>query len=167
MMPCVSFVVEQGKPPIEPLFDEKDVSKLRKLYRRVKYDTPTEVAPGISCRWVEAGHIFGSASIEMTVQEDGRKRVVVFSGDIGPRGAPLHKDAVPFKHADLVFMESTYGDRNHKSLADTAIEGRKIIAKAIENKGKILVPAFAIGRTHLIMYLLAGAFKRKTLHPLP
>jgi metallo-beta-lactamase family protein len=163
--------VELGKPPLEVLFNEKDVAKLRPLYRRVKYDTPTDVAPGISCRWVEAGHIFGSASIEMTVRENGRgsggARVVVFSGDIGPRGAPLHQDPIPFKHADLVFMESTYGDRNHKSLTETAIEGRKIIAKAIENKGKILCPAFAIGRTQLLMYLLAGAFKRKMLTPFP
>src|SRR5262249_20686967 len=111
--------------------------------------------------------IFGSASIEMTVAENGRKRIVVFSGDIGPRGAPLHKDPVPFKKADLVFMESTYGDRDHKSLTQTAIEGREIIARAIASKGKILVPAFAIGRTQLLMYLLAGAFKRKTLEPFP
>jgi metallo-beta-lactamase family protein len=158
---------ERGQEWLDVLFTEKDVAKLRPLYRRVKYDHPLEVAPGVVARWVEAGHVFGSASIEVTVDEDGRKTVIVFSGDIGPRGAPLHKDPVPFKHADVVFMESTYGDRDHKSLEQTAIEGRKIIAKAIENKGKILVPAFAIGRTQLLIYLLAGAFKRKTLTPFP
>lgn len=158
---------EKGQDPIDVLFDEKDVAKLYPLYKRVKYDTPIEVAPGVMARWVEAGHIFGSASIELTVEEDGRKKVIVFSGDIGPRGAPLHKDPVPFKHADVVFMESTYGDRNHKSLEETAIEGRKIIGRAIEQKGKILVPAFAIGRTQLLLYLLAGAFKRKMLTPFP
>lgn len=158
---------ERGQPWLEVLFSEKDVVKLRPLYKRVKYDQPTEVAPGIVARWVEAGHIFGSASIELTVEEAGRKKVIVFSGDLGPRGAPLHKDPVPFKRADVVFMESTYGDRNHKSLEQTAIEGREIIARAIENKGKILVPAFAIGRTQLLLYLLAGAFKRKTLPPFP
>jgi metallo-beta-lactamase family protein len=158
---------EQGKPWIDVLFTEKDVARLRPLYKRVKYDHPIEVAPGVDARWVEAGHVFGSASIEMTIDQNGSKKVVVFSGDIGPRGAPLHKDPVPFKHADVVFMESTYGDRDHKSLEQTAIEGRKIIARAIENKGKILVPAFAIGRTQLLLYLLAGAFKRKTLSPFP
>jgi metallo-beta-lactamase family protein len=158
---------ERGQPWMEVLFNEKDVAQLRPLYKRVKYDQPVEVAPGVVARWVEAGHIFGSASIEMTIEDNGAKRVVVFSGDIGPRGAPLHKDPVPFKHADVVFMESTYGDRNHKSLEETAIEGRKIVARAIENKAKILVPAFAIGRTQLLLYLLAGAFKRKTLPPFP
>src|SRR5688572_29046648 len=96
--------VELGKPPLDVLFTDKDVARLRPLYRKVQYDSPTEVAPGIVVRWVEAGHIFGSASVEMTVNEDGREKVIVFSGDLGPRGAPLHKDSVPFKRADLVFM---------------------------------------------------------------
>lgn len=158
---------ERRQQPLDVLFTDKDVTRLRPLYKRVRYDYPIEIAPGVLARWVEAGHIFGSASIELTVEEDGRRKVIVFSGDIGPRGAPLHKDPVPFKHADVVFMESTYGDRNHKSLEETAIEGRKVIAQAVENKGKILVPAFAIGRTQLLLYLLAGAFKRKTLPPFP
>jgi metallo-beta-lactamase family protein len=158
---------DNGQPLLEPLYSAEDVAAIRQLYKRVRYDTPTEVAPGIVVRMVEAGHIFGSASVEMTVEEHGRKRVVVFSGDLGPRGAPLHKDPMPFKRADLVFMESTYGDRNHRSLEETAIEGRQIVAQAIEARGKILVPAFAIGRTQLLLYLLAGAFKRKTLAPFP
>ena len=95
------------------------------------------------------------------------KKIVVFSGDLGPRGAPLLKDPVPFKEADAVIMESTYGDRNHRSMRETAIEGREIIARAIENKAKILVPVFAIGRTQLLLYLLAGAFKNKTLPRFP
>jgi metallo-beta-lactamase family protein len=159
---------ERRQPRLELLFTAKDVAKLRPLYRPLRYDRPTEVAPGIVVRMVEAGHIFGSASIEMTVDEGGgRKRVLVFSGDIGPRGAPLHRDPEPFRHADVVLMESTYGDRDHRSLTETAIEGRKVIADAVAAKGTVLVPAFAIGRTQLLIYLLAGAFKRKTLPPFP
>jgi len=105
--------------------------------------------------------------VELTVSENGRKKIVVFSGDLGPRGAPLLNDPVPFHQADVVIMESTYGDRNHRSLHETAIEGREIIAKAIANKAKILVPVFAVGRTQLLLYLLAGAFHRKTLEPFP
>ncbi len=154
-------------PPLEPLFEEVDVRRLKPLVRTVKYNQRYAVAPGIQARFVDAGHVIGSASIELTVQENGQKRVVVFSGDLGPRGAPLLNDPVPFTHADAVIMESTYGDRDHKSLHDTAIEGRQIIAKAIENRAKILVPVFAIGRTQLLLYLLAGAFQRKTLQPFP
>src|SRR5678816_4329979 len=158
---------EEGRPPIEPFYTAHDVDRLMPLFRRMRYEHPTEVAPGISVRAVEAGHVLGSASLEVTVEEQGRKKVLVFSGDLGPRGAPLHRDPTPFKHADVVFMESTYGDRNHRSLQETAIEGREIIAAAIEKKAKILVPAFAIGRTQLLLYLLAGAFKRRTLTPFP
>jgi metallo-beta-lactamase family protein len=158
---------ERGLGPIEVLYTEKDVGRLSPLYRRLKYDTPTEIAPGVRVRMVEAGHVLGSTSIEMSIEENGRTRVVVFSGDIGPRGAPLHRDAVPFERADLVFMESTYGDRNHRSLQETAVEAREIVAEAVAAKAKMLVPAFAIGRTQLLLYLLAGAFKRKTLPPFP
>src|SRR5215472_11395141 len=157
----------EKKPPLEPLFDEKDVRNLKPLVRPVKYHQSTEVAPGIEARFVDAGHVIGSSSIELTIDENGSKKVVVFSGDLGPRGAPLLRDPEPFKEADAVIMESTYGDRNHRSLHDTAIEGRDIIARAIENRGKILVPVFAVGRTQLLLYLLAGAFRRKTLPKFP
>jgi|SRR5215831_1419145 len=155
------------EPPLEPLFEEPDVRNLKPLIRPVKYNQRTEVAPGIEARFVDAGHVIGSASIELTVTENGRKKVVVFSGDLGPRGAPLMKDPTPFENADAVIMESTYGNRNHRSLHETAVEGRKIIAQAIENKAKILVPIFAVGRTQLLLYLLAGAFKRGTLPNFP
>ena len=154
-------------PPLEPLFEEADVRKLKPLATPVKYNQPFQVAPGIEARLVDAGHVIGSSSIELTVSENGHKKVVVFSGDLGPRGAPLLNDPVPFTDADAVIMESTYGDRHHRSLHDTAIEGREIIAKAIQSKAKILVPIFAIGRTQLLLYLLGGAFKKKTLPPFP
>jgi metallo-beta-lactamase family protein len=156
-----------GLPPLEPLFEEADVRKLKPLTMPVKYNERFKVAPGIEARLVDAGHVIGSASVELTVTENGHKKVVVFSGDLGPRGAPLLNDPEPFKEADAVIMESTYGDRNHRSMTDTAIEGRQIIAKAIEEKAKVLVPVFAVGRTQLLLYLLAGAFKRKTLPRFP
>jgi metallo-beta-lactamase family protein len=152
----------QGQPPLEPLYSPPDVEALRGLYRPLPYDEPTEVAPGITVRAVEAGHMLGSVSIEMTVEEEGRRKVLVFSGDIGPRGAPLHRDPVPFKRADIVFMESTYGDRDHRSLSETAVQAREVVRKAVEARGKILVPSFAVGRTQLLMYLLAVHFSAET-----
>ena len=156
-----------GKPPIEPLYTQKEVDRLRPLYRPMRYNHPTEVAPGVKVRAVEAGHILGSASLEVTVDEGGKQKVVVFSGDIGPRGAPLHLDPVPFKKADLVFLESTYGDKEHPSLAETAVAAREAVKTAVDRGGRILVPVFAIGRSQLLLYLLAGAFKRGTLKPFP
>jgi metallo-beta-lactamase family protein len=156
-----------GQPPLEPLYDEEDVRHLGPLLRPVRYDARVDIAPGVSARFVDAGHILGSASIELTVEEDHDPRTVVFSGDLGPRGSPLLGDPVPFQHADVVVMESTYGDRNHRSLHATALEAREIVRKAVEAKAKILVPVFAIGRTQLLLYLLASAFQRKTLPPFP
>jgi metallo-beta-lactamase family protein len=157
----------QGQSRLEPLYIQADVERLRSLYRPLSYDQPARLAPGISARVVEAGHMLGSVSIEMTVEEGGKNRILVFSGDLGPRGAPLHRDPVPFKHADIVVMESTYGDRDHRSLKETAIETREVVKRAIETGSKILVPVFAIGRAQLLLYLLAGAFQRGTLPPFP
>ncbi len=157
----------EGKKPIDLLYTQQDVDQLRPLYRQLGYDESTPLAPGITVRAIEAGHMLGSVSLEMTVEEGGKKKVVLFSGDLGPRGAPLHRDPVPFKHADVVFMESTYGDRDHRSLQQTAVETRKVVGAAVENGGKILVPVFAVGRTQILLYLLAGAFQRGTLPPFP
>ena len=158
---------KSGKPALDVLFGPGDVKRLRPLYKRVEYHRRVEIADGVSVRLVDAGHVFGSASIEMTVDESRRRRVVIFSGDLGPRGAPLHRDPTPFTNADLVFMESTYGDRDHRSLFETAIETREVIRKAVDAQAHILVPTFAIGRTQILLYLLGGAFHRKTLPPFP
>ncbi len=159
--------VRSGVAPLEPLYEEKDVLRLKPLIKAIAYDQLVQVAPGVQVRLVDAGHVIGSASVELTVEENGKKKVVVFSGDLGPRGAPLLNDPVPFDRADAVIMESTYGERNHRSLHETAIEARKIVAKAIEAKARILVPVFAVGRTQLLLYLLASAFRNKTLPRFP
>jgi metallo-beta-lactamase family protein len=156
-----------GQPLLDPLYEQADVERLRPLYKKLDYDKPTPVAPGITVRAIEAGHMLGSVSLELTVEDEGKKKVVIFSGDLGPRGAPLHRDYVPFQKADVVFMESTYGDRDHRSLKETAIETREVIKKAVLAGSKILVPVFAVGRTQLLLYLLAGAFKRGTLPSFP
>lgn len=156
-----------GEPLLDPLYEEHDVEQLRPLFKKMDYDKPTPIAPGITVRAVEAGHMLGSVSLELTVDDDGKKKTVIFSGDLGPRGAPLHRDYVPFKKADFVFMESTYGDRDHQSLHKTAAEARDVVKKAVAAGGKILVPVFAVGRTQLLLYLLAGAFKRGTLPQFP
>ena len=158
---------EAGQPPIEPLYTQKQVDQLRPLFKHMRYDRPTNVTADVTVRAVEAGHILGSASLEVTVNDTGHSKVLVFSGDLGPRGAPLHRDPVPFKRADVVFLESTYGDRDHPSLAETAVQAREAIRETVEQGGRVLVPVFAIGRSQLLLYLLAGAFKRKTLKPFP
>ncbi len=156
-----------GQEPIEPLFRFEDVERLMPLWRSVDYDRPTEVAPGVMARWVEAGHMLGSAAIELTVDENGRRSVLVFSGDLGPRGAPILRDPAALDHAQLVFLEATYGDRDHRPLADTLVEARRIILQAVARKGRILVPTFAVGRAQQILYHLAALFREGAVPPFP
>lgn len=156
-----------GKSLLKPVYTEDDVQNILGLMKAVSYNTQVDVSNDISARWRESGHILGSASIELTVKEDGKSKVVVFSGDIGPDDMAIIKDPEPFSDADLVFMESTYGDHDHKSLQDTLMEGKNIIEKAFNEKGKILVPAFAVGRTQQLLYYIARAVHRGNLPMIP
>jgi metallo-beta-lactamase family protein len=150
-----------------PLFDADDVSETIKLMKAVDYDTFQEVAPGVSARFVEAGHMLGSASVELLVTEQSQTRRVVFSGDIGPHGLPFLKDPNPPSAADVLIMESTYGDRNHRTLDETLVEFSSIVRSAVAQKGKIFIPSFAIGRTQQLLYHLAELFKAGTIPQIP
>ena len=150
----------RGRPEVKPLYTPKDVPPVLALLTPVEYQKPRQVAPGITVRWTEAGHILGSASLEVTCTlADGSKKVVVFSGDLGPRGVPLMKDPEPplmdaDKLPDLVICESTYGDRDHRRLDDTVEEFAGILREAMWDKDKVLIPAFAIGRSQTMLYYL-------------
>jgi metallo-beta-lactamase family protein len=156
-----------GQRPIEPLYTVEDVETILAQGRALPYRQPTEIAPDIRIRLLEAGHMLGSASVEMTVRDGGQERVLIFSGDLGPAGAPILQDAEPATRADLVFLESTYGDRDHRPLPETVVEFLEIIRRALARGGKILVPSFAIGRTQQILYHLAVAFREGALPKFP
>ena len=156
-----------GQKPAEPLYTAEDVDEIIKRFRPVAYDTPHEVAPGIRARLVEAGHMIGSACIELTVRERGKDRVVVFSGDIGQWGAPLLRDPARLERADAVFMESTYGDRDHRPLKETINEFAELVKSLVERRGKLLVPCFAVGRTQDLLYHLAVLFRNRTVPKFP
>lgn len=156
-----------GKAPIEPLYEAAHVEAIMERFSPVPYDGPVPVADGISARFVEAGHMLGSASIELTVEEKGARKTVIFSGDLGPWGAPILKDPEPFPAGDLVFLESTYGDRDHKPYAQTVEEFIVIVREAVAARGKILVPTFAVGRAQVLLALLAWMFRRGKVEPFP
>jgi metallo-beta-lactamase family protein len=155
------------QPPVEPLYEPEDVEPYRSQVREVKFQKPVKVAEGITARWIEAGHMLGSGSIELTVEEDGRKKVVIFSGDLGPTTLPLIRQFETFQQADAVFLESTYGDRLHRPYAQTLAEFERIVKQVAKGTGKILVPTFAIGRSQQILYHLAIMFLRKEIRPFP
>ncbi len=152
-----------GEDALEPLYSPQDVLNLLPLFSPLKYKTPEQIAPGLTVRLREAGHMLGSASIE--VRAGGKS--VVFSGDIGPRGAAILRDPEPFECADLVFLESTYGNRNHKPLEETLAEFEQIIRETLSRGGKLMVPSFAIGRTQQILYHAGEFFHQGKIKPFP
>src|SRR5215471_9418466 len=159
--------VRAGQPPQEPLYTPDDAEKLLSQLRPVPYQKPFDAAPGIKAIWHDAGHMLGSASIQLIVEEDGKTKRVVFSGDLGPRCAPILREFEPFQRADLVFLESTYGGRDHRSFAETVAEFERIVIDAVNSGGKMLVPTFAVGRAQLITLLLGKMFRAGKVKPFP
>jgi metallo-beta-lactamase family protein len=156
-----------GESPLEPLYSPAEAEQVLLQLQPAPLQESFGIAPGIRARMIEAGHMLGSVSIQLAVQEGGRERLVVFSGDLGPQDAPILKDAETFQKADAVFLESTYGDRDHRPFRETAIEFFEIIKQAVAAGGKILVPTFAVGRAQLLTMLLAYAFRNGLLKPFP
>lgn len=145
---------EPGEPEIEPLYTGKDVRRTMKLIHAIPYDTDFDVGHGIGARYVDAGHLLGSAMVHMTMRGNGAERSLTFTGDMGRRGMPILRDPAPVPPADLLISECTYGGRTHPptgSLADTLAE---VVTRTLARGGKILVPAFSLGRTQTIVYFL-------------
>jgi metallo-beta-lactamase family protein len=140
-----------GEPEAMPLFTRRDVERLLPQLRPLRYDARTPILPGIEIAFRDAGHILGSSIVELWA--DGRK--LVFSGDLGPQGTPILRDPATIRDADLVLMESTYGDRNHRDRLATVREFGDILASAWKARGKVLIPAFAVGRSQELLYWFA------------
>jgi metallo-beta-lactamase family protein len=156
-----------GQPLLEPLYTAKETEAILGAFRAVPYLEPVPIAPGVKATFAEAGHMLGSASIQLMVEEDGREKKVVFSGDLGPISAPLLRQYEPFPAADMVFLEATYGDRDHRPFRDTVAEFMEIVKTAAALRGTILIPTFAVGRTQLLVVLLSWMFRKKKVEPFP
>lgn len=148
---------------IEPLFDRADAEAVMQQFHTIEYDQRRELLPGIEVRFNDAGHILGAAIVELWLTAGDKHCKLVYSGDIGFNGRPVLRDPVHIKHADVVIMESTYGDRNHKSWDDTFAEMRDIFEQASQARGNILIPAFAVGRTQALLQLFAQYRKQWNL----
>ncbi len=151
-----------GRPEISPLYTVEDAKKAVRNLKPVDYVKDVAVMEGISVRYVDAGHLLGSASIELFVEEGGKKKKLVFSGDIGNKNIPLINDPVYIDDADIVFMESTYGDRLHKEY-NTRDEFTGVLKKAILKGGNIVIPSFAVGRTQEILYEISVFLEEKSV----
>ena len=145
-----------GRPQVEPLYDRKDAEDAIRCFVSVDYEEEKWIAEGIMIRFVDAGHLLGSSSIEVTITEGGITKKIIFSGDIGNTDQPLISDPVYLKGADYVVLASTYGDRTHdrpehadypKALAD-------VIQRTFDRGGNVVIPSFAVGRTQEMLYFI-------------
>ena len=146
--------------PVEPLFDVEDVVDTINLMQGLRYGVEQEILPGLTLRFQDAGHILGSAMVELTATENGRTKKMVFSGDVGQYDTPILHDPSKIAEADAVIVESTYGHRLHKEKQQTLEELARIIGLASHHRGNILIPAFSIGRSQELLYLF-GKYHRE------
>ncbi len=153
----------KGLPSVSPLYTMADATIAMHQFKGIDYDVKKKILPGVTLRLRDAGHILGSAIVELWLEENGIKRKIVFSGDLGNAGEPILRDPAMIDTADLVLMESTYGDRLHRSREETWEEIHQI-AGSIKNKsGNILIPAFAVGRSQGILYTFGKNYQNWAL----
>ena len=149
-----------GKKLLEPLYELKDVEALLKLRQPIAYSEEKEILEGVTLSFHEAGHILGSAIVRLRIKDRDEVKTLVFSGDLGNPLSPLLRDPTVLTEADILLLESTYGDRDHKPLENTLDELRETLAEAAASGGNVIIPAFAVGRTQDLIYWL-GKIQRQ------
>ena len=156
-----------GDPATEPLYTTEDALRVFPLLIPCRYDESVEIDDNISFLFTDAGHLLGSAYVEMQLSEGDVSKKVVFSGDIGTPGHPLIRDPGIVEEADIVIMESTYGDRVHEQTFDTVTELAKVIEATMAKGGNVIIPSFAIGRTQDLLYHIREIKERKLVKDSP
>lgn len=157
----------RGPYPPRPLYTDKDVDRTIPLLKRTPYRATIELGTGLHAQFHDAGHILGSAMIEVEATANGAARTVVFSGDIGQWDRPLIRDPSTFRRADYVVMESTYGDRVHEDHSSVEEQLAKVVNSTVEMDGKLIVPVFAIERAQELIYYLGRLIREKRIPALP
>ncbi len=145
---------QRGELPIEPLYTKEDAENAITMFKGVNYTQAFEPIPGVIARFYEAGHILGSAGVSLEIDEKGKKTRLWFSGDIGRYKLPLLRDPVLPEAADYMIMECTYGDKRHNDPHNAYTEFRDVVKRTLNRGGKVIVPAFAVGRTQELVYHL-------------
>ena len=161
------FLTRRGKRAIEPLYSLRHTTRTIELMSSMPYHRTFDVVPGVRATFVDAGHILGSASVVLDCTEGSVTRRLVFSGDVGRTGLPIIRDPEPPEGADAVIMESTYGDRTHESTEGARARLAAVVRDTAARGGRVLIPAFAVGRTQEIVYDLHALARAGAMPPIP
>jgi metallo-beta-lactamase family protein len=157
----------RGEPPVEPLYDRRDVLHALRLFQPVRYDRPFDLGRGVQLRLVEAGHLLGSAMASLTVAAGGREHTLTFTGDLGHKGLPILRNPDPVPECGTLLSESTYGGKEHPPTDLLAESFGEVVRRTAERGGKLLVPAFSLGRTQTLVFFLHQLIRSGRLARLP
>jgi metallo-beta-lactamase family protein len=157
----------RGEEPIQALYTEADAERAALLFNPVDYDQPFVPVPGVVARFIEAGHILGAGAISLEIEENGRKIRFWFSGDIGRYDLPLLRDPILPEEVDYMIMECTYGDKPHNNPTAAYEEFKHIVSRTLKRGGKVIIPAFAVGRTQELIYHLNMMMFANDVPPAP
>ena len=157
----------KGEPPVEPIYTQDQAARVAQCFSPVNYTETFEPVPGVQARLIDAGHILGSAAVMLDIEEQGRKIRLWFSGDIGRRKLPLIRDPILPEYVDFMIMECTYGDKPHRDPEQAYEELCQVVGRTLERGGKVIIPAFAVGRTQEIVYALHQMIESKQLPGVP
>jgi metallo-beta-lactamase family protein len=161
------FLAKRRKDFIEPLYGMRHAVRTMDLMVAVPYNKTFDVVPGIRATYIDAGHILGSASVLLDCTEGGKTKRLVFSGDIGRSGLAIIRDPVPPEGADALIMESTYGNRDHESVEGAKAQLAQVVRETAARGGRVLIPAFAVGRTQEMIYALHSLVKEGAIPAIP
>lgn len=159
--------VGKDAPPITPLYTEEDVREVVKLFEPLQEGEWHSLSKKLAVRFADAGHILGSSIVELKVEDDRLPKRIVYSGDLGQRGIPILKDPTVVDGCDVLICESTYGDRIHPPMSDLKRELLSVLRRAEDLGGKVIIPAFSLGRTQLVVYVMNELFHSEELPRLP
>ncbi|QFU75572.1 MBL fold metallo-hydrolase [Halioglobus maricola] len=155
----------RGRPAIEPVYNQDDVNGVLGLCRGYRFGERNSLGQGGTVVFHDAGHILGSSIIEVLINEGDEPRTLVFSGDLGKKDSVLMNAPAKLQHADVVLMESTYGDREHRGEQDSLLQLRDILQQTWKRGGSVMIPAFAVGRTQDILFHLGCLAQQGELDP--
>ncbi len=158
---------KRGLPPVEPLYTQADASAALEHFESVRYNRPVPVMDGVTATWLDAGHILGSAMIVLDIDEHGRHVRFAFSGDLGRGSNDILRNPDHPRDVDYLLCESTYGNREHKPLDNVNEQICQIVNRAVEGNGKVIIPAFSVGRTQQLLYTLYELTKTRCIPVLP
>ncbi len=159
--------IQQGKNPFEPLYEPDDVPPTLRAFKPLRYGQPVELTPHVTLTFEDAGHILGSASVQLDIRENGSRRRLFFTGDMGRRDMPILDDPDVVHDVEVLITESTYGNRLHPRRQDVKETLAALCRQVLRDQSRLLIPAFSVGRTQQILYFLSELFEEGAIDGLP